>query len=92
MTNSVDSSTSKPQESLPQTGEPDMTPKSPFSVVLEVEVPIPFHALAQLVRSLDAKTIEGIAMGMLEWGDDKNITTYILETIAAALEAMEDAD
>ena len=91
MTNSVDSSTSKPPESGLPTGEPDTTPSKPFSVVLEVEVPIPFQALADLVRSLDANTIEGVAMGMLEWGDDKNLTFYILETIAQALEAF-DAD
>jgi len=91
VTNFPASSTSKPLENLLPTTESDTTPRSPFSVVLEVEVPIPFQALAQLVRSLDANQIEGIALGMLEWGDDKNMTAYILETIAQALEAF-DAD
>lgn len=89
MTNFPVSSTSRLPENGPQMTESDTTPKSPFSVVLEVEVPIPFGALAQLVRSLDAREIEGIALGMLEWGDDKNLTAYILETIAQALEAFD---
>ncbi len=65
---------------------------TPFSVVLEVEVPIPFQALAQLVRSLDSNEIEKIALAKLGWGSEHSITHYILETIADALEAFGNAD
>jgi hypothetical protein len=64
----------------------------PFSVVLEVEVPIPFQALAQLVRSLDSSEIERVALSKLGWGSNQTITYYVLETIADALEALGNAD
>lgn len=65
------------------------TTTSPFRVVMEVEVPVPFQALADLVRSLDADEIQAIALAKLSWGDDRNLTRYILETIALALEAFD---
>lgn len=92
VTNWAVSSTSRDSQSSNEKTEPGMTPSSPFSVILELEVPIPFRALADLVRSLDAEQIQAVAMAQLEWGDDQNLTHYILETIALALEAFEDAD
>ena len=90
-TNLVDSSTRKVQADSRLQTESDTTPKSPFSIILEVEVPIPYQALANLIRSLDAEEIQAVAMAKLQWGDDQNLTRYILETIALGLEAF-DAD
>jgi hypothetical protein len=64
----------------------------PSVVVLEIAVPVPYQALADLVRRINVQELEAIALARLGWGDEGNVTYYIVQTIADVLEAMGNAD